>query len=141
MITNSTPITTGIFDQLFVSQLMLLSGSALIANAYPSDGTHTLRAPIKSIRKNINDVGDIATAISSEALRQSKFPLGTNIVRIAMNTNDIDAPIRIRVDATDVNNKPLAPWVCNDARELLKDDATFAQVFANTMAAVGALFV
>jgi len=141
MITNPTPVTTAAsFDQLFVSNVMLFPGAFLTATAYPSDGVHTLRTPVKSLRKKSNEVTDIENAIVAEAFRQAGLTLGDTIKRIIINTSDIDAAINIRVDAVDSSDAALPPFVIRDARDLLKNDSAFATVFSTSMVAIGSLF-
>lgn len=141
MIINSTPITTSAtFDQLFVSNLTLVPNSYLFVNAYASDGTHTLRTPIKSLHKKVSEIVEIHDILVAEAFRQANLSIGCLVKRITINTKDIDAAIHIRVDAVDPSNKQLTPWMIQDARQLFATDQAFAAIFSENMAAIGALF-
>ncbi len=141
MITNSTPITTaGLFDQLFISNVILIPTKYLIANAFPSNGTHTLRVPIKTLSKRSQDIVNIENAIVAEARRHANLSTGDVIKRIIISTGDIDAAISIRVDSVNSANVALPVWKTNDARTLMITDSVFATVFSTNMAALGALF-
>ena len=81
----------------------------------------------------------IADAIVAQAVEQTNHDSPV-ITRIILSSAGVTDPIVIRVwsEAQDGTANPL--WVCRNAGEIINNNAEFAQVFSDSMTAIGSLF-
>ena len=146
MIANPNPITTGVFDGYWISNLGIFLPTAdkprgfLAGNKLPYDGTHLLQTGTKRIQvmdlatKRANDpaLDGILTGLAAECQRQAVKT--TDVKFVQVQAGDPAKPVFAQVAFVDGSFHRIL-----DVFGLAGTDPVFAGVLTSTMNALAAL--